>query len=52
MPYYTFDVKAHYHTDPIFADTEQEARLIANAELQYNGEEYDTTITLIDVEED
>lgn len=52
MPYYTFDVKIHYHTDPIWAETEEEAREIANDELQYCGEECDTTMTLTDVEED
>lgn len=52
MPYYTFNVKVHYHTDAIWAETEEEAREIANDELQYCGEEYDTTMELIEEEED
>lgn len=52
MPYYTFDVKVHYHTDQIWAETEDEARAEANEELQYCGEECDTTIDLINVEYD
>ena len=52
MKTYYFDVKVHYRTDGIFADSEEEARLIANEELQYIGEEWDTEMTLIDVDED
>lgn len=52
MKYFTFDVRAHYRTDPIEAETEEEARQIAYDELQYCGEEWDTTITLESVEED
>lgn len=52
MPYYYFDVNVHYVTDQIYAETESEARSIANDELQYCGEERDTTMRLIDVEYD
>jgi hypothetical protein len=47
MKAYQFDVRAHYHTDVIYAETEEEAREIANDELQYCGEEYDTVMKLI-----
>ena len=50
MPWYQFDVRVHYHTDLIQAKTEEEAREIANDELQYCGEEYDTTLRLLSVE--
>lgn len=52
MPFYTFDVTASYRTDPIYAENEYKARLIANGNLQYDGEEHDTEIVLVDVEED
>lgn len=52
MPYYSFDVQAHYHTDPIYAETEAEARKIAFDELQYCGEEQGTEFRLIGVEYD
>lgn len=52
MPYYTFEVKVHYHTDQIWAETEEEARAEANDELQYIGEECDTQMELINVEYD
>lgn len=52
MPLYTFKVKVHYYTDQIWAETEKEAREIANDELQYCGEEIDTTMDLFDVIED
>lgn len=47
MKVYQFDVRVHYHTDEIYAETEAEAREIANDELQYCGEGYDTTMELI-----
>ena len=52
MPYYSFDVRAHYVTDPIYAETEQEARKIATDQLQYCGEERDTELELTGVEYD
>lgn len=52
MPWYTFDVTAHYVTDEIYAESEEEARAIANDELQYNGEERGTVLELRDVEYD
>lgn len=52
MPWYTFDVTAYYVTDEIYAESEEEARAIANDELQYNGEERDTVLELRDVEYD
>ena len=52
MNTYTFTVTAIYRTDPIEAKTEEEAREIAFNELQYNGEEIDTTFELRDCEED
>ena len=51
MKAFQFDVRAHYHTDVIYAETEAEAREIADDELQYCGEEYDTTMKLIYEEE-
>ena len=47
MKAYQFDVRVHYHTDLIYAETEEEEREIANNELDYCGEEYDTTMELI-----
>ena len=47
MKAYQFDVRAHYHTDMIYAESEEEAREIANNELQYCGEEYGTVMELI-----
>ena len=52
MKAYTFDIKVHYRTDQIWAESEEEARTIANEELQYCGEEYDTTMELVSVEEE
>ena len=52
MPYYIFDVNVHYVTDPIDAETEEEARKIANDQLQYCGEERGTELELIEVGED
>jgi hypothetical protein len=46
MPLYSFDVCALYRTDEILAETEEEAREIAKDELQYCGEERDTTMVL------
>ena len=46
MPYFTFDVVAEYVTDEIYAESEEEAKEIAFDELQYNGEERDTTFKL------
>lgn len=43
---FVFEVTAHYTTAPIEAETEAEAREIANSELQYEGEEIDTRIDL------
>ena len=51
MKAFQFDVRAHYHTDVIYAENEAEARKIADEELQYCGEEYDTTMKLIYEEE-
>lgn len=51
MKAFQFDVRVHYHTDVIYAETEAEAREIADNELQYCGEEYDTTMKLISEEE-
>ena len=47
MKAFQFDVRAHYHTDVIYAETEAEAREIADNELQYCGEECDTVMKLI-----
>lgn len=52
MPYFTFDVVAEYVTDEIYAESEEEAKEIAFDELQYNGEERDTTFKLRKVEYD
>ena len=51
MRKYQFDVRVHYHTDVIYAETEEEAREIANGELDFNGEEYDVTMKCIYKEE-
>lgn len=47
MKVFQFDVRAHYRTDMIYAETEEEARGIADEELQYCGEECDTQMKLI-----
>lgn len=52
MKGYIFDVRVHYTTDQIWANSEEEAREIANEELQYCGEECDTIMALIDETED
>lgn len=46
MKWFSFNVKALYRTDPIYAKTEDEAREIAIEQLHYDGEEIDTTLTL------
>lgn len=46
MNEYAFRVTVMYRTDVIIADTEEEAKEIANKELQYNGEEIDTIFEL------
>jgi hypothetical protein len=51
VPIYYFNVTAHYVTDGIEAESEEEARSIANKQLQYCGEERDTEFELRDVEE-
>lgn len=47
MKAYQFDVRVHYRTDLIYAETEAEAREIADSELDFCGEECDTTMKVI-----
>lgn len=50
MPWFQFEVRAHYLADYVFAKTEEEAKEIVNNELQYNGEEWDTDLELYNIE--
>lgn len=51
MPFYTFRVSVEYITDEIYAENSEQAREIADAELDFCGEG-DVSIQLISVEND